>query len=624
MAKVKIGEQGGCTGSEMKPTPDQTPDQAHDEFTIPAPLLRELAETVDHFPSGSLLALARQSPDLGRGLRPTAANAKFIRKRLAARLADPGQLTDEIRLFLSLEGLNGQLVMVLSTAVLRECLPELLALYGRERMLAALVVDSRDEVRRMVAEYCQTEDWQTRPLPDRDPAIATLSERLSPFLSAIAPLRGESPLPGTPGAPGGVDAGEGRQGELEGYRQKVAALSEQLREARDQGKAERKIDQKLADLKAQVSELTAKLSRERQARVAADSALAQAKADLAGVREAEQEAIRAGVEAEMRSVVRGWLATPARIDREVEALSVGSGADLLDRVRAALVSQVERDRHFGNRARLRQRLTDLRQAEEGLLRAAAEAINPLPELAGLVSELGAEASRIEELLAERGPMTPVTTRLAALIRQADNQGTLARIKRLLHDLEGCGCLTPLESQALYRDYHDGLGRLFDRFAPSPLTATRESDPALAVTRGVAGEGRFLWLLDGYNILFGLPELFAQDFAEGRPTARAREHLLTLVERRLAGSESLAEVFFDGEVSHQENFSPRVRVIYSGGGGTRVRNRADQAIIDWLESQPALIELGPIVVTNDRELAARCRALQVRVMPLPQFAALLTP
>jgi hypothetical protein len=304
-------------------------------------------------------------------------------------------------------------------------------------------------------------------------------------------------------------------------------------------------------------------------------------------------------------------------------LAANPGQDLLGRVNTALANQAERDRHFGNRSRLRRRLHELRTAEETLLQAAAEALNPLPELTPLLTELQAEITRIAGLVDEPQPETALSRRLAALMRQADNQTALARVKTLIEELMSCGCLSPEEGRTLYHSYHGCLGRLFDRFAPAPLAVTRESDPALIVARAVSGDGRFHWLLDGYNILFCLPEFFSRGFADGRPTAHGRQLLLTMVEQLLSGSESLAEVFFDGAEPHQENFSPRVRVIYSGGGESTVRNRADRAILDWLESQPPSTDLATtIVVTNDRELMAHCQALKVRVMPLSQFAALL--
>lgn len=592
-----------------------TPDAP---FIIPLPLRQELAAMVEQTNSGQLLALAKHLPELGRGLRLTAANAKYIRQRLATRLLEQGELNTELRFFLAHEGLNGQLVMVLSQVVLAECLPELMAIHGRERLLAALLVDDRPEVRQLAAEYCRQQEWQDSPLPERDHAVADLAEKLEPFLAVMASLSGSASSPVAESAGGALAA------DLEACRRKIVTLEERLRQLKEGGKAERKREEKLGAAKQQLEEANAKLVRERQARMAAQEELVLARQELEDVRQAREEAIRNGIEAEMQARMREWLLVPARLDQAVAEFTAKQDVDILERVNSALSQQAERDRHFGNRTRLRQRLLSLREAEETLLRAAAEALNPLPELTPLLTELQAEISRLARLLDEQRPETPVSKRLAALIGQADNQGALARVKALMHELMECGCLSPEEGRTLYQAYHACLGRLFDRFSPAPLPVTPESDPALIVSRGVSGEGRFHWLLDGYNILFGLPEFFAEGFEEGRPTARARQQLLEMVDRHLAGSASLAEVFFDGAERHQENFSPRVRVIYSGGGQSTVRNRADQAILDWIESQPPTTDLATIVVTNDRELMSRCQALAVRVMPLLQFAALLAP
>ncbi len=588
-----------------------------DDFEIPSVLLSELGKTVDQVKSGPLLALAKLTPALSRGLRLTPANSKFIRQRLAARLLEPGRLSDEIRQFLAQEGLNGELVMVLSKAVLSAGLTELLAIYGRERLLAALLVDSRIEVRQLAIDYCRQAGWQGRPLPDRLTAVTTLTETLRPFLHSLADMRPEEPIV----ACSTDSAEEGGQHDADGYRRRIADLEERLRNIRAEQKTDRKIDAKVEVLKRQAVDLEEKLARERQGRLTAEAAQAQATARIDELLKAQDEAVRSGIEAEMQSVVRGWLAGPERLDKAVDALAAGADTDILARVQTVLATQAERDRHYGHRTLLRQRLADLREAESTLLQAAAESLNPLPEMAPLVAELRAEAGRLEALLEESVPESVVTRRFAALIKQAEDQEALTRIKGLLQDLETHGCLSPEECRLLYREYHGSLERLFDRFAPAPLPVIKESDPLLVVKRGFSGGGRFRWLLDGYNILFGLPELFAASYEDNHPALKARQLLLAMVDRGLAGTEGLADVFFDGELSAEENFSPRVKAVYSGGGGAGVRNRADQAIIAALESQaPGAVPC--VVVSNDRELTERCRALGARVMPLAQFAAIL--
>jgi hypothetical protein len=143
---------------------------SEDDFTIPVPLRRELANLVDQVKAGPILSLAKLLPELGRGLRLTAANVKYIRQRFAARLMEQGKLTDEMRLFFAHEGLNGNLVMVFSVTVLAECLPEFLSLYGRDSFLVALLVDARPEVRQIATEYCRDEEWQSRPLLTKEEA----------------------------------------------------------------------------------------------------------------------------------------------------------------------------------------------------------------------------------------------------------------------------------------------------------------------------------------------------------------------------------------------------------------------------------------------------------------------
>lgn len=589
-----------------------------DDFEIPPPLLSEFAAIVDQAKAQPLLALAKMVPALGRGLRPTAVNVKFVRQRLAACLVEPGSLAGEVRDFLAQEGLNGELVLVLSEAALKACFTEFLAIYGQERLLAALLLDRRLEVRQLAVAYCQSGDWQRQRLPDRQRALSTTAETLRPFLAAIAVIRDDSSVVSIR-----ADEEDGsRSAEIAGLRRKIAGLEERVRQARDEKKSDKRVDLRVEALKKQAVELEDKLGRERQNRQTAEAALSEAKAHLQGLGAAQDDAVRAGVQAEMQSVLRQWLVEPQRLAKAVGELTAKARGDILERAKAALASQGERDRHFGNRRLLRHRLHDLRQAEASLLQAASEAISPLPDLAALLPEIQREAVRIETLLDEARSASPLAQRLTGLIRQAGDQGDLERARRLLQDLEAAGCLTPAETRILYQEYHACLGRLFDRFAPRPLPIGKDSDPALSLDYGIATMGKGLWLLDGYNILFGLPDIFADSYEAGRPAAQARTRLLTMIQVLLAGTGTLADVFFDGEASGQENFSPQVKVVYSGGGGAGVRNRADQAIVASLESQPPGAAVPCVVVTDDRELAGRCQGVGARVMPLRQFADLL--
>lgn len=585
-----------------------------DDFDIPAVLLTEMRAIADRIKTGPLLALAKAVPTLATGVRLTAANIRFIRQRL---LPDSGHLSNEIRDFLAAEGLNGQLVVVLSGTVLTECLPQLLAIYGRERMLTALLLDSRPEVRQLAVSYCSEKDWQSKSLPDRAVALTVLADTIQPFLSAISPLVSVSSSCSEP-----VDEYVRRE-ELVASRNKISALEERLRQAKDHGKTVKKLEAKVNSFKNQITSFEETIERERHLRLAAQKTAFLAEERVETLRQGQDRAVQDRVDAEMQSVVRTWLVEPMRLDLALDATALPGAGDILDRVHSVLSQQAERDRHYGNRCMLRDRLLELRQAEDSLLRAASESLNPLPELTALIAELQGESDRIEALLGEGRQENLVVRRLAAMIPQATDEASLVRIKNLLHEMETAGVVSPVESRELYRSYNSCLGRLFDRFAVDPLSPSKFTDPALIVGHGRDSNGRFLWILDGYNILLGLSDLFAESLEnDGRPGLNSRNQLLTMIDALLAKSSSLADVVFDGPTRNEENFSPHVKVIYSGGGGLTVRDRADQAIVDRLERPSNGPSISAIVVTNDRTLTDRCLALGARVMPLQQFASIL--
>lgn len=589
-----------------------------DEFDIPDALLSELLKVIDQAKASTLLALAKSVPLLGRGFRPTLANAKFVRQRLAVIISSSAKLSEEIRDFLAHESLNSQLIMVLSETVLSVAFTELLVIYGRERFLAAILVDARPGVRRLAIDYCQQENWAFRVLPEQALALNSLSTTLQPFFLAITPLVDV----GTGAEARGAKGDANRSVEVQGYRRKIVELEARLQKAKEDKKAGKKAESKIETLQGRLAELEGKLARERQARVTAESARSDADASVQSLRDAFAGEVRAGIRTEIQGAIRTWLSEPLRTVEAVDRLIPGPEADILEQVATVLASQEDRDRHFGNRRRLRNRLEELRQASSTLLQAASEAINPLPELKALSAAVQLQIDRLESFLGEKSPVPTMVQNIIASIRQAKSQDDLDRNRRLLQELDSAACLAHREIRLLYREYHACLGRMFERFAPKHLAESRVNDPAIIVNRGFVNGEKFLWLLDGYNILFCLDDIFAESYEGGRPAGHSRKHLLDMVQTMLTGTDGLADVFFDGEVAAEENFSPQVKVIYSGGGGNRVQNRADQAIIDFLERQPTGEKVSAVVVTDDRELGHRCQALGAKVMPLQEFAAYL--
>jgi len=100
------------------------------------------------------------------------------------------------------------------------------------------------------------------------------------------------------------------------------------------------------------------------------------------------------------------------------------------------------------------------------------------------------------------------------------------------------------------------------------------------------------LVDGHNLLYRDPEL--QRYMPEDPE-RARKAL----ERRLAGR-ARTHLFYDGGPGGRPSRAHRqgLELHYSGAGS------ADDAIVAWLRAHP---DRRSVVITTDRELAARARA-----------------
>jgi predicted RNA-binding protein with PIN domain len=268
---------------------------------------------------------------------------------------------------------------------------------------------------------------------------------------------------------------------------------------------------------------------------------------------------------------------------------------------------------------LRRRLQDLEEMRTQVAQAAGEALNPLPGLNAVGRELETEIDRVKRLLGE--PPPEWLLRLEARINQAQSQTDFNDIRQLLAQLAAMDLLQNAGPR-LDRLYHDGLARLYERYSPRNAAAGETIRPTQLIRTWHKLKGPFVLVVDGYNVILSLSEIFGPDYEDdGRPGAAARRHLLEIIDKLLHDSDCLAEVFFDGAEAGQENFSHSVRVIFSGGGSRQVANRADTAIIDYLLSLPPTQEAARIVVSDDRDLQTRVDR-RARIMPLAQFAALI--
>ena len=326
------------------------------------------------------------------------------------------------------------------------------------------------------------------------------------------------------------------------------------------------------------------------------------------------EAVKAAVKAELSTLDRQWLAEALDLEAVV---AESSAADLLPRVQAALEAQKAQDRHSGNRLELGRRLQALRAARQQLQDARQNAINPVRDLAPLTEQVDAEIARLEKTLGVPRPHDAFFERLLQQIQGAPELGSLREAGALVDSL----CEVRLLAADQTRQAYAALQRRHDiLLAQSKRTGQESPDHWLSFPSLLHHNLDCLLLLDGHNVLFALDHL-QPCFDNGAPGGKARDRLIELVQRLIAGRDKAhAWIVFDGPEASVQTVGANLKVEFSGGTGDQ---RADDTIVDHL-TQRSFQELKrrTFVVTNDHELQRRIRAQNAYYMPAGAFDLML--
>lgn len=586
-----------------------------DDFPIPDFILEHFLAIIDSAPTADLQALIRMNPELARGLRSSAANLKIIRQRLALQLKDKGPLAPNLFYILRNSGFNLEFVAILSVQVLGLFGSDLAVVFGTAKTMGAMLVDKRQPVRAIAIDLLST---TPDPSAGRNVSagLSHLTSELEPFLGHIKYLMSDNSVHAAVSSP--VCSGDSRENNRE-----VKKLRGELnKEVRARRRLEKTLNDKINKKDTRLKDLKDQISREKGRRQELDREVKSLRGKLIRLNEQTEKKIEQQVEQRMSSNVRDWLVEPRKIAAAVQKLAKDDERDIKLRAVKILQEQEKIDRHHANRSTLRQRLHDLEDLRGRVGQAARESLNPLPELAVLNKELEGEMRTVEKLLGEPSSENNWCFKLELKINQAVSQTEFNAINKLLEQLTALDLLNN-EAERLYKLYHNGLARLYEKYSPRAAVPGKSVDPVQLIQDWHKTKAPFVLVVDGYNVIFSMAEVFRRDYEDnGKPGAAARRHLLQIIEEMLHNSNCFAEVFFDGEEAGQSNFSPRVREIFSGGGTRAVLNRADRAIIDFLSSlSPVQRDMPHIIITDDRELQSLARRQQARIMPLAQFAAL---
>lgn len=593
---------------------------------IPAALVQVYLDALEALSKGRLMAAVRALPEgvqssILRGFRPAAAPHGPVRQRLL-QMVRGGFLDEEMCDFL--RGLllpSPAPLASLDEDTLVSCLPALLGLLPPAWLLAALLLDSRSRVQDLAWEILQDPERCPRecaPFSPSPEAGQPPPEDAPGELSSPTPSLSPSPSP-SPDQERSRRKLERQLRDLEQDLRRQASAARKLdrklqgaREERDRAQQERReAEERLGDLESRCTRLQQDLTtRERELR------------DLeARLEQAVAEGVREGLAARRRL----WLVAP----RETAPVPLAPGADLLEAVEETLERQAQEDRHAGHRRQLEERRGALVKALGRVQEARAQSLRPLPELLPLSTRLGEEIEEITRRLGT-GPgenkASPLGE-LAARLNEAESGEALAHLHDLVASLEEARALTASQARELYQVHERVMTRLYEAHPESRPVAEDQSPSwvlrcALDGMPAPGGQG-LLVLLDGHNLLYGLPHLFGPHYdPDGHPRRRAREALVESL-RGLVRERCLAEfrVFLDSAERSEVDHGPHLKEIFSGGG--EGDQRADQAMLRYLEFHRLEFPDTPsLLVTDDRELTARARELGARSLRLQHFATLL--
>ncbi len=461
-------------------------------------------------------------------------------------------------------------------------------LWGKAFVLLALQWDCRECVRDLAQSWTSQKDF---PLPTPDHAHATLSKAFRV-------------LGTNQDAPSKQVKQQSLYDELAQLRQQLKSLRASEEHARQQAqlltKTQKQLDTTLEQLRLseqqvrvhtrQIAQLTAELQRESEQR------------DLC---------LKAELDHRLATEFHGWL-NPPSLPLPTDPVAKQRATDQFER---ALTAQLNLDPHAA--AHLNE--IRLAQAEAALQ----FAIKRHPGLVQFVKD------------ARRSVPTPdplVSAILQAI--QTLDQAHYPNLRLLIDKAHQLNILQDAAAQTLYDAFHkraatwalEGEVDLAEKGDTEPtnsdLLAQKYPHLALAMT----GKAPVIVLIDGHNMIYGLPGRYSPKRGKPLMEADKRNRLIKDITRSFFNlPTSRAWILFDGATASEQAVSENVRVSFSGGVG---EHRADRVLVDLIrffkqlnDSTQSVIPI--YLVSNDQGLCGDARKQGAQTITIHHFAAFLT-
>ncbi len=576
-----------------------------DDYPLDDEMLAFCKAAIDAMPDTLLISGARLMPDLLKGLKQDKPHVEMLRQRVQAKLqlkTPPPPVLDILRT----ATLSEPLLEVLSDKALEQGLSALVEHFGRLPILTAMLLDSRDSVRKMAHEELAKPIKEPVKAKHQEPD--SFKERFKPLLDTLRPVLQDEPYqvpaPRPPRAPAPHTAPALSKEQQE--RDILASTPyRQLQKERNALAAERD----------KLHTLNTKLATDLAGQTSRANGLG---SELGALQSQWRNSIAQGIADGLQHRLAPWLAPSESL-----AHSLPASHHALERARQVLARQAQQDQRYGTRAQVAEELAQARSLLAALQTAHQEALRPLPQL---VEEIRALATHIDT--------TEARLKQTSLQPQAPQLRAWAQTLHTLHDIDALQnhkkaiertmlaeawslplcqqayALMDRQAMAIYAEHHPN-----PKDTPPPVTPTQHLADCLLHARPCR------LLIDGHNLLPKLkPLIGASYFKPGPgPNAQARALLIERV-KTLAALHPLlqADIWFDGPDDQHWSETDNLRVWFSGGQGS---DRADGRILESLQSEVYRgSQTTRLLVTEDRELLAQAQGRgAIGVSPLEMWA-----
>jgi hypothetical protein len=573
---------------------------------LPPACEKELVRLIALIPEADLSALVATEPAFQKG-GFRAGNIPALRIRLQQLVCGGTGISDTLRRTIARRSRSHSLTGLLSPEAIAESRHALATLLGDPVLLVALLLDARRDVRE------KAEAWMQQPQPFIALPPADAAARLRGLFADLADLLG-APPDDHHVAP-----------THEAWLAQKEKLESRLRDLQTENRRLKSVDDRLTGTLQRLKASEEKGADAARAAQTAEAALRQktreweaASAELARETSRREARLTAAVDLALANEFHGWLTNARAV--EDAATHPAAQTDLLAQAEAALRKQREIDRHSGNRAVLGERRDCLAKALQNVRSALRNALRRTPELQTAESALAAEIRKLDDLLEPDAPASPLEDALAARIHAAhDNE--LPRLR----ELPGIfASLQVLDSAAIARLRNAFQKRLAAVEAigiePPPAQETAPLHPAAdQLARALTGREAAILLVDGHNVLFGLPSRYNPVRGTSLTEAEKRLLLANDIVRIAAPNPALRVwIVFDGPTHSDMQAAPNVRVTYSGGKG---EHRADGVLLDNIRFFKSASPDTPVILaSNDQDLCINARRLGARDLPVLDLGA----